>query len=150
MKIIGVIGSSRCDERIARIAEEVGGGIARHQAILICGGLGGVMEAACRGAKLAGGLTIGVLPGDHPDQANQFVDIPIVTDIGIARNIIIVRSSSALIAINGSHGTLSEIAFALQLKVPVYGIETWDFDPGIIKVNSAMDAIQKIFQNIPG
>lgn len=124
--IIGVIGASRADRRAARDAYEVGRLIARRGAVMICGGLTGVMEEAARGAREEGGLTIGVIPGDDPRQANRYIDIPIVTGMGYARNIIIVRSARAVIAIGGSYGTLSEIAYALNLGVPLIGLGTWD------------------------
>jgi uncharacterized protein (TIGR00725 family) len=94
--------------------------------VLICGGRGGVMETACRGAKSAGGLTIGILPGTNPRKANPYVDIPIVTGIGEARNAIITRTAQAVIAIGGSYGTLSEIAFALSFGTPIVGLGTWE------------------------
>jgi len=108
------------------MAEEVGRRLAEEGAVLICGGMGGVMAAACRGAQSAGGLTIGVLPGFSPADANPYVDIPIVTGMGEARNVIIVRTASAVIAVGGEFGTLSEIAFALKLGRPVVGLGTWE------------------------
>jgi len=123
--IIGVIGGSAPTAEEATAAEAVGRALAEGGAILICGGRGGVMAAACRGAKSGGGLTIGILPGTHRGQANPYVDIPIVTGIGEARNAIITRTAQAVIAIGGSYGTLSEIAFALAFGVPVVGLGTW-------------------------
>ncbi len=122
---IAVIGGGFCDAETAALAEEVGRELARRGAILVCGGLGGVMEAACRGAKSAGGLTVGILPGVSAADANPYVDIPIVTGLGEARNIIVVRSAQAVIAVNGEYGTLSEIAYALKLGIPVVGLRTW-------------------------
>lgn len=105
--------------------------IARRQAILICGGMGGVMEAAAAGAKEAGGITIGILPGNSASAANPYIDIPIVTDIGNARNVINVLTSQAIIAVHGAYGTLSEIALALKCGTPVVGLQTWKLiDPG--------------------
>ena len=124
--IIGVIGGSAPAVEEATAAEAVGRALAEEGAILICGGRGGVMEAACRGAKAAGGLTIGILPGISRDEANPYVDISIVTGMGEARNSIIVRSAQAVIAIGGSYGTLSEIGFALAFGVPVVGLGTWE------------------------
>lgn len=124
--IIGVIGGSSCDSEIYELAFEVGAEIASSGNILICGGLSGVMEAACKGAKYKDGLTIGILPGEISRDANQWVDIPIVTGMGVARNVIIVRSSSAIIAIGGRYGTLSELAVAANLSVPVVGLKTWE------------------------
>jgi uncharacterized protein (TIGR00725 family) len=123
--VIGVIGGSTATDEDLRRAEAVGRALAEAGAALICGGRGGVMEAACRGAKAAGGLTIGVLPGANRDQANPYVDVAIVTGLGEARNAVIARSAQAVIAIGGSYGTLSEIAFALRLDTPVVGLGTW-------------------------
>jgi uncharacterized protein (TIGR00725 family) len=122
---IGVMGPSGCSTDVQDLAREVGRCIARAGGILICGGLGGVMEAAARGAKEYGGLAVGILPGRHAVEANPYIDIPIVTGMGNARNVINVLSSQAVIAIHGSHGTLSEIALALKCGVPVIGLQTW-------------------------
>ncbi len=126
--IIGVIGGSAPTPAEATAAEAVGRALAEAHAVLICGGRGGVMEAACRGAKSAGGLTIGVLPGSRRAGANPYVDIPIVTGLGEARNAVIARTAQAVIAVGGSYGTLSEIAFALAFGVPVVGIGTWQVE----------------------
>ncbi|MFQ5705914.1 MAG: TIGR00725 family protein [bacterium] len=144
-KIIGVIGGSDCTAETERLAEEVGALIAQKNAVLICGGLGGVMAAACRGAKKHGGTTIGILPGKDKTQANPFVDIAIVTGMSDARNVIIIRSSQAVIAIDGSYGTLSEISFCLKFKVPVIGLQTWEVDPGIVRAENARDAVNLAF-----
>ena len=147
--LIGVIGGRQCSAEDAELAEAVGRGLARRGAILICGGLGGVMEAACKGAKLAGGMTIGILPGDSRDAANPYVDIPIVTGLGYARNVVVAKSSQAVIAIHGSYGTLSEIAHALQSGIQVIGINTWRLfldgqpDASIILAEDANDAVEK-------
>jgi len=124
--IIAIIGGSAPTRGEAATAEAVGHALAAEGAILICGGRGGVMKAACRGAKQAGGLTIGILPGTNRRGANPYVDIPIVTGIGEARNAIITRTAQAVIAVGGSYGTLSEIAFALAFGVPVVGLGTWE------------------------
>jgi uncharacterized protein (TIGR00725 family) len=122
---IGVIGPSQADAQTLALAEHIGGEIAKRGAILICGGLGGVMEAAARGAKREHGLTVGILPTPDASSANPFIDIPIATGLGEARNVIVVRSADAVIAIAGGYGTLSEIAFALRLGIPVVGLGTW-------------------------
>ena len=130
------------------MAEAVGRALAEAGAILICGGRGGVMAAACRGAKSAGGLTIGVLPGDSAAEANPYVDIPIVTGMGEARNIIIVRTAHAVIAVGGEFGTLSEIAFALKLGRPVVGLGTWELSKeghpvqAILTASTPVEAVQ--------
>ncbi len=123
--IIGVIGASNCTAGIGKQAEELGRGIASAGALLVCGGLGGVMEYACKGAKSAGGTTIGIIPSMDRNDANPYVDIPIVTGLSIARNIIIIHTADVLIAISGGYGTLSEIAFALNLQKPVVALQTW-------------------------
>ena len=145
---IGVIGSAQCSREIYQLAERVGEGIARRGAILICGGLGGVMEGSCKGAKAAGGTTVGILPGARPDDANAFVDIPVVTGLSLARNLVVVRSCQAVIAIEGSYGTLSEIAFSLQLGVPVIGLKTTYHDPQIIQAHDPEDAVDRAFAAI--
>ena len=141
-KIIGVIGGSHCSPEIYNLAIEVGERIAASGNMLICGGLSGVMEAACKGAKNKKGLTIGVLPGKLKSEANHWVDIPIVTGMGVARNVIIVRSSDSIIAIDGSHGTLSELAIASNLDVPIVGLRTWEVDLPIKKVNTPKEAVE--------
>jgi uncharacterized protein (TIGR00725 family) len=145
---IGVIGNGACPDEVEKLAEEVGREIAQREGILICGGLGGVMEGAARGAKEKGGLTVGIIPGESPSQANSYIDIPIVTGLGYARNIIVVRSSEVLIAIHGQYGTLSEIAFALQLKVPVVGLNTWEVSADIVPASTPADAVEKAFSLI--
>jgi uncharacterized protein (TIGR00725 family) len=142
-RIIGVIGGRRTEKSLLKEAEEAGRLIAQNGAALVCGGLGGVMEAASRGAKAGGGLTVGILPQNDAKEANQFIDIPIVTGLGIGRNVIIARTADALIAVGGAYGTLSEIAFALQMGKPVAGIKTWDIK-GVIPSENAADAIEKI------
>lgn len=140
---IGVIGTSEPDARLYRIAKEVGREIARRDGVLICGGLGGVMEAAAKGAQQKGGLTIGILPAEDTSLANPYIDIPIATGIGEARNIIIVRSAEALIAIGKGFGTLSEISFALKMKKPLVGIETWDVSSQILSADKPSEAVEK-------
>jgi uncharacterized protein (TIGR00725 family) len=122
---IGVIGEGVCSKRTALVAERVGRAIARAGAVLLCGGLGGVMEAASRGAAEASGTVVGLLPGFRRGDANPWVTIPIVTGMDQARNVILVRSCDAVIAVGGRYGTLSEIALALKLGIPVVGVRTW-------------------------
>ena len=146
-KFIAVIGSGQANAGEIKLAEAVGKEIARRGAVLICGGLGGVMEAACRGAESAGGITIGILPGDKREAANPHIQIPIVTGLGYARNVIVVKSAQAVIAVGGSYGTLSEIGHALQNNIPVVGLKTWSLaregrpDSGIISVDDPVDAV---------
>jgi len=151
---IGVIGRSEVLPETARMAEEVGRYIAGHGAALVCGGLGGVMEAACRGAFEAGGLTIGILPGNSRHEANKWVKIPIVTGMGYARNMAVVKTSQAVIAIDGSYGTLTEIAYALQSGIPVIGLKTWQIflngieENGIIRAENPLEAVETAFSLI--
>ena len=148
-KIIAVIGGEHPSSEEARLAEEVGRELARQGATLVCGGLGGVMEAACRGASSEGGITIGILPGNNPETANPHVQIPIVTGIGYARNIIVVQTAQAVIAVDGSYGTLSEIAHARQLNIPVIGLNTWVLsnkgqqDDSITRAENPAEAVDK-------
>ncbi len=144
--IIGVIGSALAKGKVFDAAVEVGRLVAGRGGTVLTGGLGGVMEAACKGAKEAGGQTIGILPGFDTRDANPYVDIPIITGLNHARNIIVVRSSDALIAVDGEYGTLSEIAFALKLGKPVIGIGTWDVGDGIKKAADSKEAVDLAFE----
>ena len=144
--IIGVIGAANASEKEKRTSEEVGVLIAKGDCFLLCGGMGGVMEAACRGAKSAGGTTIGILPGPEVSLANRFIDIPIVTGMGEARNVIVAKSSHSIIAIGGSFGTLSEISFALKSGIPVIGLDTWDVSEEIIKCETPEEAVRTAFE----
>ena len=124
--IITVIGANSPSARGAELAREVGRELAERGCVVACGGLGGVMEAACQGAKSAGGTTIGILPGADPAAANAYVDLPIMTNMGYARNVIVVKTGRAVISVDGAYGTLSEIGHALADGVPVIGLETWE------------------------
>lgn len=147
---IAVVGSGICSRQEAKIAEEVGRLIAKKNCVLVCGGLGGIMEACARGAKKEGGLTIGILPGVRNWDANDYIDIPIVTGLGEARNFLIVRNADAIIAIGGEFGTLSEIALAKKIGIPVVGINTWQLykdgvkSKGIIEAREPAEAIDKV------
>jgi uncharacterized protein (TIGR00725 family) len=143
-RLIAVIGGRKATTRLLREAEEVGRLLARKGALVVTGGLGGIMEAASRGARKEGGLTVGVLPDDNKRRANRYVDIPVATGLGIGRNIIIARTADAVIAVGGEYGTLSEIAFSLQLGKPVAGIGTWAIK-GVAEASDAEDAVEKIF-----
>ena len=148
-KFVAVIGGGQCSSRDARLAGEVGRELAKKGAVLVCGGLGGVMEAACRGANSEGGVTIGILPGESRQAANSYVQIPVVTGMGYARNLAVVKSAQAVIAIGGNYGTLSEIAHALQSGIPVIGLNTWllsrngKLDNSIIPAQKSAEAVNK-------
>ncbi len=153
-RFIAVIGGGQCSKDEAQLAEEVGRELAKRGVALICGGLSGVMEAACRGASSEGGMTIGILPGDNRQSANPYVQIPIVTGIGYARNVAVVKSAQAVIAIAGSYGTLSEIGHALQNGIPVIGLNTWSLsrngqtDNPIIPAQNPAEAVDKALNSI--
>ncbi len=152
--MITVIGGSRASKSEIALAEEVGREIARRGAVLVCGGLGGIMEAVCRGAKSAGGLTVGILPGALRNAANPYVKIAVVTGMGEARNVIVVNSADIVIAVGGAYGTLSEIALALRNGTKVIGLGTWALsrggepDTSIIQVESAAEAVDLAFDLI--
>ena len=138
---IGVIGAGDCSDNMYKLAEEVGERIAKAGAVLVCGGLRGVMEAASKGAKKQGGITIGILPGIDKDHANPYIDFPIVTGLGEGRNLLVIRNSDAVIAFPGEFGTLSEIAFSLKLGKPVVGLSTWKVSDKIIQAKNAEEAV---------
>ena len=148
-RFVAVIGGSDCSPEEAKLAEEVGRELARQGVILVCGGLGGIMEAASKGASSEGGVTIGILPGGNRQAANPYVQIPIVTNLGEARNIIVVKSAQAVIAIGGGYGTLTELGHALRSGMPVIGLNTWSLsrnnqpDNSIIIASSPTDAVSK-------
>ncbi|OGO15584.1 MAG: TIGR00725 family protein [Chloroflexi bacterium RBG_16_48_7] len=149
---IAVVGGGKCTPEEAVVAESVGRELAKRGAILVCGGLGGIMEAACKGASSEGGITIGILPSDNADTANPYVQIPIATGMGEARNLVIVRTARAVIAVSGEYGTLSEIAFALKNNKPVIGLNTWSLRKNsedveaIIPADNAVDAVDKAIE----
>ena len=138
---IGVIGGSRPEAKMREIAFQVGRLIAEKDAILVCGGLAGTMEAAARGAKQAGGLTLGILPGNNPSDANPHIDISIATGMGYSRNSLVVMNSDVLIAIDGEYGTLTEIAYGLIYGKKVIGLGTWEIK-GVIEAETAEQAVE--------
>ena len=134
---VAVVGAGDANPALDAAAELVGEGLAEAGAVIVCGGLGGVMAAACRGARSAGGTTIGLLPGTDRQAANQWVQIAIPTGLGELRNGLIIRAVDVVVAVGGEYGTLSEVALALKTRVPVVGLGTWDIrgveavdDPG--------------------
>lgn len=141
---IAVIGSGTAAPGTDLAAERVGALLAEAGAVVVCGGLGGVMAAACRGARSAGGRTVGILPGGDPQDANPWVDVAVPTGMGEARNVLVVRAGRALIAVGGGFGTLSELAFARKLGVPVVGLGTWELpDDGVAHVATPEDAVRQ-------
>ncbi|MEA2460773.1 MAG: hypothetical protein QOH90_950 [Actinomycetota bacterium] len=138
---LGVVGAGDENEETDAVAFEVGAGIAKAGEILICGGLGGVMTAAARGARAAGGRTVGILPGDSRAHGNSYLDVAIPTGMGEMRNALIARAADVLIAVGGEYGTLSEIAFALKIGKPVVGLHSWSAIDGILQTESAEEAV---------
>ncbi len=147
-KQIGVIGAGACSEEVESNAEAVGREIARKGALLLCGGLGGVMEAASRGAKKEGGTTLGVLPGIRREDANPWIDVAILSGMGHARNALIAQSSDALIAVGGEYGTLSEIALGLKMGKPVVVLESkWKIEE-TQRAKNPKEAVETAFRLI--
>ncbi len=140
--VIGVIGYGLEDESLNALAEEAGALIAEAGCVLVNGGLGGVMRASAKGCRSRGGLTVGILPGLDPDEANEHIEIPVPAGMGEMRNAIIIRAASALIAIGGGYGTLSEIALALKASKPVVGLKTWDISAEVVKAESPVEAVR--------
>ncbi len=150
---VAVVGAGTADAELEARAAEVGRLLGEQGAVVVCGGLGGVMAAACRGAKGADGATIGILPGDDHDDANPYVDTAIPSGMGEARNTLVVRAADAVIAIGGGYGTLSEVAFALKTGVPVVGLGTWQLvrgdgtpDDGIVRADTPAEAAERALE----
>lgn len=140
-----MIGSGDATAEQIAYADAVGRGLAQSGAVLVCGGGGGVMEAACRGARSGGGLTIGILPGHDRRAANEWVAVALATGLGELRNGLIVRASDAVIAVGGAYGTLSEVALALQASVPVVGLCTWEIE-GVVQMDTAQSAVERVLE----
>ncbi len=148
---IAVVGGAHPTAREAAWAEEVGAGLGRAGAVLVTGGRGGVMEAACRGAKRSGGTTVGILPGGDLSEANPYVDVSVVTGLGAGRNLLVVRNAGAVVAVGGGYGTLSEIAFALHLGRFVVGLGTWrlsreGLDVPLVQAATPEEALRLVLQ----
>ena len=148
--IIGVIGAGQVSDSGYAVAREVGRCIGEGGAVLVCGGLSGVMEAACRGCKEVGGETLGLLPGGDAETANPYVTLAVPTNMGHARNVIIAHTAQVLIAVEGEYGTLSEIAVALKLGKPVVALNSWPGIEGVIEAASAEEAVAIAMQLATG
>ncbi len=142
-KIVGVIGGHNCTVEVEQLAHNLGKKLAKVFDILVCGGLSGTMKAVCKGFKAGDGLTIGITPSYNKEDANEFVDIVIPTGLGLARNVLVVKSADIIVALPGEYGTLCEIAYALQFGIPVISLNSWDI-PGVIKVKTVDQAVEKI------
>ncbi|MFZ2412387.1 MAG: TIGR00725 family protein, partial [Candidatus Methanoperedens sp.] len=134
-KIVSVIGGRQCTEEVEQIAHDFGKKVSKVVNHLCCGGLGGVMSAVCCGFKEGNGVTIGILPSYNKDDANKYVDLAIPTGMGLARNLLVVKTGDVVVALPGAAGTLSEIAYCLQFGIPVISLNSWDID-GVIKVKT--------------
>ena len=143
---IAVVGAGEADADQEAVAQDVGRELAGAGAVLVCGGLGGVMAAACRGAREAGGLTVGLLPGADRAAANPWVVVPIATGMGELRNGLVVRAADGVVAVGGGFGTLSEIALALKLGRPVVGVGTWDIAAPVASVHDGPAAVARILE----
>jgi len=138
--IVAIVGAGKCSKKLRDAAAEVGKYIAEHGGIVICGGMGGIMEGAARGAKEGGGMTIGILPTAEREDANEFIDIVIPTGFGEARNVMVARTADVVIAFPGKYGTLSEMAFALHARKPVISINAWKLGDEIVQVETPLEA----------
>jgi len=147
-KVVGVIGGHKCTPEVEQIAQELGKKLAKVVDILVSGGLSGTMKAVCQGFKAGGGITIGIIPGYDKKDANEFVDIVIPTGLGLARNVLVVKSADVVVALPGEAGTLSEIAYCLQFSIPVISVDSWDI-PGVIKAKTAEEAVEKVKKLFP-
>ena len=142
-KIVGVIGGHECTKEVEQLAQELGKKLAKVVDIIVCGGVSGVMKAVCQGFKGTGGLTIGILPSYNKNDANKYVDIAIPTGLGLARNVLVVKSADLIIALPGQAGTLSEITYALQFGIPIISLKSWDIK-GVIKTETIDEAIAQL------
>jgi hypothetical protein len=147
-RIIGVIGGGTVTDTDYEIGRQVGRLIAEAGAVLVCGGLGGIMEAACRGAFEAGGQTLGLLPGPEAEQANRWVSLAVPTNLGHARNVIIAHTAEALIAVRGEYGTLSEMAIGLKLGKPVAALGSWPGLPGVSYAADPAEAVAMVLSKL--
>jgi len=146
-KIVSVIGGHSCSKEVEQLSQNLGKKLAQVVDILVSGGLSGTMEAVCQGFKAGGGLTIGIITSYNKNDANPFVDIVIPTGLGIARNVLVVKSADIVVALPGEAGTLSEIAYCLQFGIPVISLKSWDI-PGVIKVKTVEEAIDKVKEHL--
>ena len=142
-KIVSVIGGHNCADEVEQNAHNLGIKLAKVVGILVSGGLSGTMKAVCSGFKAGGGLTIGIIPGYDKKEANEFVDVVIPTGMGLARNVLVVKAADVVVALPGEAGTLSEIAYCLQFRIPVISLGSWDIK-GVIKVSNIEEAVEKL------
>ncbi|HWR83807.1 MAG TPA: TIGR00725 family protein [Candidatus Deferrimicrobium sp.] len=144
--VIAVIGAGKCSKKLRDMAALVGKYVAEHGGVVVCGGLGGIMEGVARGAKESGGVTIGILPSDNKEDANEFIDYVIPTGFGEARNIMVVRAADAVVALPGKYGTLSEMAFALNAGKPLIAVNAWKLGDEVIQINDPLEAARRAME----
>jgi uncharacterized protein (TIGR00725 family) len=142
-KIVSVIGGHECNANVEQIAHNLGLKLSKVVKYLCCGGLSGVMKATCMGFKAGKGITIGILPSYNKKDANKYVDLALPTGLGLARNLLVVKTGDVVIALPGAAGTLSEIAYCLQFGIPVISLNSWDID-GVIKARTVEEAVKKV------
>ncbi len=146
MVCIGVIGAGKCSKKLRDQAYAVGRSIAEQGAVLVCGGLKGVMEASAHGAKDAGGVTVGIIPGNDKSGANAYIDIVIPTGIGEARNVLVVQTSDAVVSLHGKYGTISEMAFCLKLGRPLVSLVEWSVLPEVTSITDPEQAVKRAIE----
>jgi uncharacterized protein (TIGR00725 family) len=142
-KVVSVIGGHTCTKEVEEIAKDLGKKLSKVVKYLCCGGLSGTMKAVCSGFKAGGGITIGIIPSYDKKNANNFVDLVIPTGLGLARNVLVVKTGDVVVALPGESGTLSEIAYCLQLDIPVISLNPWDIS-GVVRVDSVEEAIKEV------
>jgi len=142
-RVVGVIGGHKCTVQVEQSAQNLGKKLAKVVDYLVCGGLSGVMMAVCQGFKAGNGVTIGIIPSYNKKDANEFVDIAIPSGLGLARNVLVVKTADVVVALPGEAGTLSEIAYCLQLGIPVISLGSWDIK-GVIKVKTVNEAVKMV------
>ena len=148
--VIAVIGAGKCSKKLRDMAAAVGKYVAEQGGVIVCGGMGGIMEGAAKGAKEAGGVTVGILPTDNKGDANEFIDLVIPTGFGEARNIMVIRAADAVIAFPGKYGTLTEMAFALHAGKPVISVNAWRLGDEIIHVEEPVEAARLAMEHARG
>ncbi|MCM8801006.1 MAG: TIGR00725 family protein [Candidatus Omnitrophica bacterium] len=148
-KIIGIIGGRSCSKEVEELAQKLGKRLAKVVNYLVCGGLKGVMVAVCKGFKEEGGITIGIIPGYDKNDANPYVDIVIPSGLGLARNVLVVKTADVVVALPGEYGTLSEMAYCLQFGIPVISLRSWDIK-GVVKVETIDEVIKMVGRLLKG
>lgn len=144
--VIAVVGAGKCSKKLRDMAAVIGRYVAEKGGVIVCGGMGGVMEGVARGAKEGGGTTIGILPTQDKADANEYIDYVIPTGFGEARNIIVIRSADGVVALPGKYGTLSEMAFALQAQKPLVSVSAWKLGDEIRHVDTPEEAAKLIME----